>query len=271
MMNPNASSRTTPGGAEAGVPALAVHELQCRYGSHVVLTEVTFAVPTGQICFIGGGSGCGKSTLLKNIIGLHEPARGEVSFFGRRFTGAPPEERRRVQRTFGVLYQSGALWSSMTLAENVQLPLELHTDLASGDRRKLARLKLAQVGLSGAEDRFPSELSGGMRKRAGLARALALDPSLVFFDEPSAGLDPLTSRALDELIVHTRDALGTTVVIISHELDSIFGIGERLILLDRDARGIVADGPPAGLRDHSAQPLVREFLTRGGVRRPQTS
>jgi len=268
------TSRTTPDAAPsaetAPPPALDVRGVECRYGANVVLTGVTFAVPVGQICFIGGGSGCGKSTFLKNIIGLHEPAAGEVSFFGRRFTGADPDERLSVQRMFGVLYQSGALWSSMTLAQNVELPLELHTDLPAADRRKLARLKLAQVGLAGAEDRFPAELSGGMRKRAGLARALALDPSLVFFDEPSAGLDPLTSRALDELVLRTRDQLGTTIVIVSHELDSIFGIGERLILLDREAKGIVADGTPQALRDSSALPTVREFLTRGGDRRETT-
>jgi phospholipid/cholesterol/gamma-HCH transport system ATP-binding protein len=249
-------------------PALAVRGLECRYGERVVLAGIDFTVPAGQICFIGGGSGCGKSTLLKHIIGLHEPAAGDVAFFGRRFTGADPGERRRVQTLFGVLYQSGALWSSMTLAENVELPLELHTGLPARERRGIARLKLAQVGLAGAEERYPAELSGGMKKRAGLARALALDPPLVFFDEPSAGLDPLASLALDELVRNTRDRFGTTIVIVSHELDSIFGIGERLILLDREAKGIVADGAPLELRDRSPAASVREFLTRGGGRTP---
>jgi phospholipid/cholesterol/gamma-HCH transport system ATP-binding protein len=261
------SDRTpAPAATSASAPALAVRGLECRYGEQVVLTDITFEVPSGQICFIGGGSGCGKSTLLKNVIGLHEPAAGEVAFFGRGFTGADSDERRRVQTLFGVLYQSGALWSSMTLAENVELPLELHTDLPAAERRRIARLKLAQVGLGGAEARYPAELSGGMKKRAGLARALALDPHLVFFDEPSAGLDPLNSLALDELVRRTRDSFGTTIVIVSHELDSIFGIGERLILLDREAKGIVADGEPRALRERSPLASVREFLTRGGGR-----
>jgi phospholipid/cholesterol/gamma-HCH transport system ATP-binding protein len=268
MSEPAATARSSSSagnGASAGAdaPALSIQDLVCRYGEQVILDGVTFEIPAGQICFIGGGSGCGKSTLLKNVIGLHEPAAGEVSYFGQSFTAAGHGERRRLQTLFGVLYQSGALWSSMTLAENVELPLELYTDLSSAERRRLARLKLAQVGLGGAESKYPAELSGGMKKRAGLARALALDPRLVFFDEPSAGLDPLTSLALDDLIRHTRDSFGTTIVIVSHELDSIFGIGERLVLLDREARGILADGDPRDLRDRSPVPRVRGCLTRG--------
>ena len=247
-------------------PALEVRDLRCAYGDTVILEHVSFAVPAGQILFIGGGSGCGKSTLLKHVIGLHEPSAGSVHFFGRDFTAAQPDARREMQTGFGVLYQSGALWSSMTLSENIELPLELYTSFGARERRALARLKLAQVGLTGAEGKYPSELSGGMKKRAGLARALALDPRIVFFDEPSAGLDPISSRDLDELIQRTRDQFGTTSVIVSHELDSIFGIGERLVLLDREKRGVIADGKPADLREHSEFASVREFLSRGGNR-----
>lgn len=266
-MSSTTTTPSIPASADrTAAPALELCGVRCAYGELVVLDDVSFSVPTGQICFIGGGSGCGKSTLLKHIIGLNEPAAGTVSFFGKNFTGAYPAERRAMQTGFGVLYQSGALWSSMTLSENIELPLELYTSLDSRERRALARLKLGQVGLTGSEEKFPAELSGGMKKRAGLARALALDPRIVFFDEPSAGLDPISSRDLDALIRSTRDHFGTTIVIVSHELDSIFGIGDRLVLLDRDKRGVLADGTPADLRDHSGIASVREFLSRGGER-----
>jgi phospholipid/cholesterol/gamma-HCH transport system ATP-binding protein len=188
-----------------------------------------------------------------------------VRYFGRDFTAADPAVRQELVRHFGVLYQSGALWSAMTLLENVMLPLELHTALAAKERAELARLKLAQVGLAGYEDYFPSDISGGMRKRAGLARALALDPAIVFFDEPSAGLDPITSLKLDELVREIRDTLGTTIVIVSHELASIFDLADRVVMLDRDAKGIIAEGDPNELRDRSADPRVREFLNRRGA------
>jgi phospholipid/cholesterol/gamma-HCH transport system ATP-binding protein len=246
--------------------ALSLRGVECRYDHRVVLSGITFDVAPGEIFFIAGGSGCGKSTLLKNVIGLIAPAQGQVASFGRMITGATGEERREIQATFGVLYQSGALWSSMTLLENVELPLEAYTDLPAGDRRQLATLKLAQVGLADAGHRYPAELSGGMRKRAGLARALALDPRIVFFDEPSAGLDPLSSRQLDDLVRQVRDNLGMTMVIVSHELDSIFGIGERLVVLDKAAGGMVALGRPRDLATEPAQPTVRDFLTRGGDR-----
>jgi len=187
-----------------------------------------------------------------------------VKYFGRDFTHATAEGRRDLLRTFGVLYQSGALWSSMTVGENVALPLELLTELDRRERDQIVALKLAQVGLAGYEGYFPAELSGGMKKRAGLARALALDPSIVFFDEPGAGLDPITSLQLDELVLRIRETLGTTIVIVSHELASIYGIADRVVMLDRATRGIIAEGDPRQLRDKSADPRVRDFLNRRG-------
>ncbi|MFM7749469.1 MAG: ABC transporter ATP-binding protein, partial [Opitutaceae bacterium] len=205
-------------------PAIEVEGLECGYGGDPVLRDVSFRVARGEIFFVIGGSGCGKSTLLRHLVGLHAPARGTVRFLGRPFTDAGPVARRELLRTFGLLYQGGALWSSLTLRQNVELPLEEYTDLDRRDLEEIATLKLAQVGLLGFEDYYPSEVSGGMRKRAGLARALALDPEIVFFDEPSAGLDPVTSRRLDDLIRHVRDTFGTTIVVVSHELASIFDL-----------------------------------------------
>jgi phospholipid/cholesterol/gamma-HCH transport system ATP-binding protein len=242
--------------------AIEVDGLEARYDDRVILERVSFAVKRGEIFFIIGGSGCGKSTLLRNVIGLHQPTRGSVKFFGRDFTQASARERKAMLRTFGVLYQGGALWSSMTLRENVALPLELYTDLSSRERDEMVSLKLAQVGLAGYENYFPAEISGGMKKRAGLARALALDPKIVFFDEPSAGLDPITSLKLDELVKEIRDTLGTTIVIVSHELASIFDIADRVVMLDRSAKGVIAEGDPTMLRDRSEDPRVREFLNR---------
>lgn len=242
--------------------AIEVQGLECRYDERVVLENVSFAVKGGEVFFIIGGSGCGKSTLLKHMIGLLAPARGRVLYAGRDLTAAAAAERKELLRTFGVLYQGGALWSSMTLRENVSLPLELFTDLSRKERHDIVALKLAQVGLSGYEDYYPAEISGGMKKRAGLARALALDPEIVFFDEPSAGLDPITSLKLDELILHLRDTLGTTIVVVSHELASIFSIADRVVMLDKDTRGIIAEGDPGELRDRSEDPRVRAFLNR---------
>jgi phospholipid/cholesterol/gamma-HCH transport system ATP-binding protein len=242
--------------------AIEVDGVECRYGERTVLENVSFAVKRAEIFFIIGGSGCGKSTLLRNLVGLHQPPKGAVRYFGRDFTHADAAERKALLRTFGVLYQSGALWSSMTLRENVALPLELYTDLSPKERNDIVALKLAQVGLGGYEDYFPAEISGGMKKRAGLARALALDPAIVFFDEPSAGLDPITSLKLDELVKQIRDTLGTTIVIVSHELASIFDIADRVVMLDRTARGVIAEGDPRVLRDKSEDVRVREFLNR---------
>ncbi len=243
-------------------PAIEVTDLQCGYDGNVVLQNVTFSVARGELFFIIGGSGCGKSTLLKHMIGLYRPTAGKVAYFGRDFTNADTTARTEVLKHFGVLYQSAALWSSLTLRENVSLPLEEYTPLNRRERNELIALKLAQVGLSGYEDYYPSEISGGMKKRAGLARALALDPAIVFFDEPSAGLDPVTSRKLDDLILQIRSTLRTTMVIVSHELESIFGIADRVILLEREAKGIIAEGPPRELATKSPDPRVTEFLQR---------
>jgi len=247
-----------------GAPTFAIelNEVACGYGERTVLEGITFAVKRAEIFFIIGGSGCGKSTLLRHMIGLNQPSKGSVKYFGRDFTRASARERQELLRSFGVLYQSGALWSSMTLRENVALPLELLTGLDRREREQIVALKLAQVGLAGYEDYFPSDISGGMKKRAGLARALALDPGIVFFDEPGAGLDPITSLKLDELVKEIRDTLGTTIVIVSHELPSIFDIGDRVVMLSRDVRGIIAEGDPRVLRDTSKDERVREFLNR---------
>jgi phospholipid/cholesterol/gamma-HCH transport system ATP-binding protein len=246
-------------------PAIAVRELVCGYEADTVLKNVSFTVARGEVFFIIGGSGCGKSTLLRNLVGLHTPRAGTVEFFGRPFHAADPAERRAVLKTFGMLFQGGALWSSLTLRQNVSLPLEEYTTLSKREIAELATLKLAQVGLTGFEDYYPAEISGGMKKRAGLARALALDPEIVFFDEPSAGLDPVTSRKLDELVLQVRETIGTTIVIVSHELASIFGIADRVIMLDRQAKGIIAEGNPRELAKHSRDPRVTEFLRREDV------
>jgi phospholipid/cholesterol/gamma-HCH transport system ATP-binding protein len=210
-----------------------------------------------------GGSGCGKSTLLRHLIGLNEPATGEILYGSESFTRAAPERRQQMLRRFGVLYQSGALWSSMTLAENVGLPLGEYTSLSPPEIREVAALKLALVGLKGFEDFYPSQISGGMQKRAGLARAMALDPEVLFFDEPSAGLDPISSRLLDELILELRASLGTTIVVVTHELASIFTIATNSVYLDVETRTMAACGDPKWLRDHADNPAVRRFLSRG--------
>jgi phospholipid/cholesterol/gamma-HCH transport system ATP-binding protein len=244
-------------------PAIEVRDLEMRYGSYVVMRDITFKVADGQVFIIMGGSGCGKSTLLKCLIGLKEVTHGEVLYHGQSFSKATQEEREQLQRTFGVLYQSGALWSSRTLAENVALPLEEYTQLSAKEIRELASLKLSLVGLKGFEDFYPSEISGGMRKRAGLARAMALDPATLFFDEPSAGLDPISSRRLDDLILQLRDSLGTTVVVVTHELASIFAIADTAIFLDAETKRMIVQGDPKELvKPGVSDPKVRTFLLR---------
>src|SRR5438094_6176845 len=234
------------------------------YGSLVIQRDLTFTVQRGDIFIIMGGSGCGKSTLMQHLIGLQTPAQGEVLYDGQSLWQVEPAERERLMRCFGVLYQSGALWSSMTLAENVALPLEQYTDLSPSQIHELVALKLALVGLAGFEEYYPSELSGGMQKRAGLARAMALDPDILFFDEPSAGLDPISSRRLDDLILELRESLGATVVVVTHELASIFTIATNSVFLDDEAKTITAAGNPQKLLHECRDPKVRRFLTRGG-------
>jgi phospholipid/cholesterol/gamma-HCH transport system ATP-binding protein len=248
-----------------GSTAIDVSHLKCGYEGKVVLKDVSFSVQPGEIFFVIGGSGCGKSTLLRNLIGIHTPMTGTVNFFGESFTASNTSRRREFLKTFGVLYQGGALWTSLTLRQNVALPLEEYTTLTRREREELATLKLAQVGLAGSEDYYPAEISGGMKKRAGLARALALDPAILFLDEPSAGLDPITSRRLDDLISEIRERLGTTMVVVSHELASIFSIADRVIMLDRDEQGIIAEGAPRDLAKNSTDPRVTEFLHRGDL------
>jgi phospholipid/cholesterol/gamma-HCH transport system ATP-binding protein len=244
-------------------PPLAVRGLTMAYGENVVMRDLDFSVDRGNIFVIMGGSGSGKSTLLRHMIGLQEPARGEVLYGERSFTRASLEERNEILRGVGVLYQKGALWSGLTLAENVALPLQEYTKLPSAEILSLARLKLALVGLAGAEDLYPSQISGGMQKRAGLARAIALDPAILFFDEPSAGLDPVSSRLLDDLIKELRDSLGATVVVVTHELASIFAIGDNAVFLDADTRTQIATGHPRELLAHCEDPKVQRFLRRG--------
>ena len=243
-----------------------VRDLTLAYGNVVIQQDLTFTVQHGDIFIIMGGSGCGKSTLLRHLIGLQTPARGDVWYDGQSLWQAEPDERARLMRRFGVLYQSGALWSSMTLAENVALPLEQYTHLSPGQIRDLVSYKLALVGLAGFEAYYPSALSGGMQKRAGLARAMALDPDTLFFDEPSAGLDPPSARRLDDLILELRDSLGATVVVVTHELASILTIGTNSIFLDAETKTMIAQGHPKQLLAESQDPKVRQFLTRGEQR-----
>lgn len=242
---------------------IVVKELTMAYGSFVLMRDLNFTVQRGDIFIIMGGSGCGKSTLLRHLIGLKAPAHGDVFYNGQSFWTAALEERERMIRRFGVLYQKGALWSSLTLAENVALPMEQYTDLPPQQIRELVSLKLALVGLAGFEEYYPSEISGGMQKRAGLARAMALDPEILFFDEPSAGLDPISSKLLDDLILELRNSLGSTIVVVTHELPSIFTIGTNSVFLDPETKTMIAQGNPKDLLAHSADPKVRQFLTRG--------
>jgi phospholipid/cholesterol/gamma-HCH transport system ATP-binding protein len=244
-------------------PHIIVNNLTMAFGSFVLQRDLTFNVNRGDIFIIMGGSGCGKSTLLKHLIGLQQPAKGKVLYGDVDFWAAGPEEKDRLMRGFGILYQSGALWSSMTLAENIAIPLEEYTDLSPREIREIASLKLALVGLAGFEDYYPSEISGGMKKRAGLARAMALDPEILFFDEPSAGLDPISSHLLDKLILELRDSLGATVVIVTHELASIFAIGSNSVFIDAEAKTMIAQGDPKKLLEECENHTVRSFLTRG--------
>jgi phospholipid/cholesterol/gamma-HCH transport system ATP-binding protein len=246
--------------------AITVRDLTIGYGDFLVLRDLTFSVPRGSICFVIGPSGSGKTTLLRHLVGLDEPLRGSICIGREELCGAPPRERRRILDRVGVVFQTGGLLSSMTLGENVALPLGESTALAPGEVRAVVQLKLALVGLRGLEGLYPAQLSGGMQKRAALARAMALDPEVLFLDEPSSGLDPVSARRLDDLIVELRQSLGATVVSVSHDLDSLFAIGDQAFYLDVEQRTITASGPPHELLERTRDPHVRAFLTRGGER-----
>jgi phospholipid/cholesterol/gamma-HCH transport system ATP-binding protein len=244
-------------------PHITVQDMTMAYGDFVIQRDLNFTINRGDVFIVMGGSGCGKSTILRGLVGLKRPAKGKVFYEDLSFWEADPDERDLMMRNFGVSYQAGALWSSMTLAENVALPLGEYTDLSPSQIRELVSLKLSLVGLAGFEDFYPSEISGGMQKRAALARAMALDPEVLFFDEPSAGLDPISARLLDDLILELRDSLGATVVVVTHELASMFAIGNNSVFLDPVTRTMLETGDPKILRDESPNPKVRNFLSRG--------
>jgi phospholipid/cholesterol/gamma-HCH transport system ATP-binding protein len=248
------------------LPHIQVRDLTMAYGDNVIQRDLTFSVERGSVFVIMGGSGCGKSTLLRHLVGLQAPVRGSVAYDGASFWEASDDDRARQMRKMGILYQSGALWSSMTLAENIALPLETYTRLAPAEIADITALKLALVGLAGYGGYYPAEISGGMRKRAGLARAMALDPDILFFDEPSAGLDPVSARRLDDLILELRDSLGATVVVVTHELASIFAIADSAIFLDPETKTLIAQGAPADLLARCDDPKVQAFLRRGEPR-----
>lgn len=241
---------------------IEVRGLTAAYGDEVILKDISFTVKRGEVFVILGGSGSGKSTLLKHLIGLYRLAAGEVLIDGGDLARADGAERQRILRRFGVAYQSGALFGSMTLSENVSLPIEEFTRLPFTAREVISWMKLKLVGLEGFGDHLPAEVSGGMKKRAAIARAMALDPAVLFLDEPSAGLDPVTSAELDALILSLREGLGMTFVIVTHELASIYAVADRVIMLDKHKQGIIAEGRPQDLRDHSENPYVRKFFRR---------
>ena len=242
---------------------ITVDNLTMAYGDVVIQRDVSFTVNQGDIFIVMGGSGCGKSTLLRHMVGLKEPVRGDVLYQGESFWLADDKTRVRLMQRFGVLFQSGALWSSMTLGENVALPLHEYTELNEKQVQEVVSFKLSLVGLAGFEDYYPNALSGGMQKRAALARAMALDPDILFFDEPSAGLDPISARHLDDLILELRDSLGATVVAVTQELASIFAIGNNSVFLDADTKTMLATGHPQTLLADNSIPGVQNFLRRG--------
>lgn len=243
-------------------PIITVENMTARYGERLVLDTLSFEVARGEIFVILGGSGCGKSTLLKHMIGLYAPAEGDIRIGGRSIVRASGKARAALVRRFGVMYQSGALFGSMTLLENVCLPLEEFTDLNREARELIARMKLSLVGLADSADRMPSELSGGMKKRAAIARAMALDPEILFLDEPSAGLDPVTADGLDDLIIMLSRSLGITFVVVTHELPSIYKIADRVIMLDARSKRIIAEGSPHILRDTVDDAWISSFFNR---------
>ncbi len=241
---------------------LDISNLTMAYGEVIIQHDLNFTVQHGEIFIIMGGSGCGKSTLLRHLIGLMEPAKGTILVEGTNLWETSIEERNKIISRSGVLYQGGALWSSMTLAENLELPLMEYSDLSLKQISEVISYKLSLVGLAGFEDYYPSEISGGMQKRAGLARAMVRDPDILFFDEPSAGLDPVSARLLDDLILELRDSLEATIVIVTHELASIFAVGDNSVFLDPDSKTMIAQGSPKELLETCQDPRVQRFLTR---------
>jgi phospholipid/cholesterol/gamma-HCH transport system ATP-binding protein len=243
-------------------PVIAVENLTARFGENTIFENVSFEVYEGEIFVILGASGCGKSTLMKHMIGLYETASGKVMIHGFDITKADERQLKKIRLGIGVAFQSGGLFGSMTLGENLALPLQEYTNLSRETIDLVIKMKLGMVNLAGYENHLPEELSGGMKKRAGLARAMALDPTVLFFDEPSAGLDPITSAELDFLIKSIRAGIGTTMVIVTHELQSIFNVADRIIMLDKEAKGIIAEGDPRWLKENSTDPRVRAFFNR---------
>lgn len=244
---------------------ISIRDLTMAYGSRVIQRDLNFDINRGDIFVIMGGSGCGKSTLLKHMLGLIEPAKGDILYNGQSFTQASNDGQEAMRRSWGITYQSGGLFSAMTLGENVALPLQLYTRYGDREIEDIVAYKLALVGLGGYQSYYPSEISGGMRKRAALARAIALEPEILFFDEPSAGLDPISSSLLDDLILQLQQSTGATVVMVTHELPSIFAIANNSVFLDAETGTMIDYGDPKQLRDHSEQAVVRQFLTRGAA------
>ena len=244
-------------------PVIEVRDLDLGYGDFTVMRNLSFSVNKGDIFIVMGVNGCGKSTLLKSLIGLRAPNKGKVLYSGKSFWDENEIGQHNIMRRIGVLYQGGALWSSLTVGENIALPLQLYSKLSNEKIQETVALKLSLVGLEGQEDSFPSGLSGGMRKRASLARAIALDPDIIFFDEPSSGLDPINARKLDDLIIKLRDDLGATLVVITHELASIFAVGNNSVFLDAESKTMIATGDPKALLANSKDLRVIQFLTRG--------
>lgn len=243
-------------------PIIRVKNLDAGYGETVILKNISFDIYDGERFIILGPSGCGKSTLLRHMVGLNPTLQGSIIIRGEEITGEDETIFQKIVREIGFLFQNSALLGSLTVAENVALPIQEYTDLPQSCVEAVVQIKLAQVNLSGYGNYLPSELSGGMKKRAALARAMAMSPKILFFDEPAAGLDPISLAELDNLILYLNKTLGTTMVIVTHELSSIFTLAERVIMLDKEAKGIIAEGPPAELRDHSPDPQVRRFFHR---------
>jgi len=255
--------------ASRSEPIIVAEDLTMAFGDNVIQRDLTFTINRGDVFIVMGASGCGKSTLMKNLIGLQRPTKGNVFYGDTSFWDIDDTEKQRVLRRIGVMYQGGALWSSMTLAENIMLIIQEYLEIDTDQALELASLKLALVGLAGFEQYYPSEISGGMKKRASIARAMALDPEILFLDEPSGGLDPISARMLDDLILQLKSSLGTTVVVITHELASIFTIGNNSVFLDTETKTMIASGNPKKLLEECDNPTVRRFLTRGAAE-PQT-